>query len=187
MGRFDDVLRFWFDELQPRSWWNASIEVDRTIRSRFGALHEALTIDPPDLAALDAREHLGLVLVFDQFPRHLHRGSALAFASDRLALSTAEHAIDRGLDAPLSRPERQFLYMPLMHSEASQVQSRSLELFADLDDPLALRSARQHHDLIARFGRFPLRNAALGRPSTDDEKAYLAARAGSERDERSKR
>ena len=169
----DDVLRFWFEELEARTWWNASDAVDLAIRERFAELHETLVRRPPAIGALDARGHLAAVIVLDQLPRHLFRGDARAFASDAQARVVANHAIDRRLDVALPLPQRHFLYMPLMHREDLATQQRALALFAQLDGARALHAARRHHDEIERFGRFPARNAALGRESTDEERRYL--------------
>ena len=128
---------------------------------------------PPDAATLDARVTLATVIVLDQFSRNLHRGTAAAFATDVPALARARAAVDAGLDSSMRRVERQFLYMPFMHAEDLAEQERSLQLFEALGDRDALRSARRHHDQIVRFGRFPARNAALGRASTADEVAWL--------------
>ena len=174
MTWIDDVLGLWFDEVEPKDWWSAATGIDDRIRERFGALQAALADHPPDVAPLDARGHLAVVIVFDQFPRNLYRGSPRAFATDGLALATALDAIDRGMDASLTRSGRQFLYMPLMHAEDAQLQRRSVELFTRLGDRQALRSATAHRETIERFGRFPHRNGALGRASTAEERSFLA-------------
>ena len=176
MSWTDDVIGFWFGALKPRQWWAVDPEVDERIRSRFGALRERLACDPPALADLDARGHLATVILFDQFSRNLFRGSAEAYATDAVALAVAVDAIDRKLDRALPDVERQFLYMPLQHSEDPAVQARSLVQFSTFADPRAMQSARRHHDTIERFGRFPHRNAALGRTSTAAELAFLAER-----------
>jgi len=177
MPWIDDVIEFWFDAIEPKQWWVADHAVDERIRARFGRLHESLAADPPRLADLDARGHLAAVIVFDQFPRNLFRDSAKAFATDDLALAATLAAIDRGLDRALDGAQRQFLYMPLMHSEDPAMQERSLRQFALLTDSRAMKSAREHHETITRFGRFPYRNAALGRASTAAERRYLAKRS----------
>jgi uncharacterized protein (DUF924 family) len=109
------------------------------------------------------------VILFDQFPRNMFRGHAEQFATDHLGLQIAKAAIDRGYDEQLSGPERGFLYMPFQHSEDLDDQERSLLLFAGLGDPEQLRFARLHHDVIARFGRFPHRNPILGRTPRQPE------------------
>ncbi len=174
----DEVIGFWFDTLRPVDWWSASPAIDGLCRERFGPLLDTLSADPPVPSTLDARGHLAAVLVFDQFPRHLFRGSARACATDALAVALTVDAIDRGLDTSLRQPERQFLYMPLMHAEDGALQQRSLAMFGRLDDPRSLRSARAHHDTYTRFGRFPYRNDALDRPSTAEECAFLAKKPG---------
>lgn len=171
-----DVIGFWFDDLRPKDWWRGSTRVDDLVRTRFADLHAALVADPPRSADLDGRGHLATVLVFDQFSRHLYRDTAASYAFDPLALATALDAIDRGLDRALPERQRHFVYMPLMHSEDAAMQERSLDVFATLSDRQALASARDHRATIARFGRFPSRNAALGRTSTDDERAFLEKR-----------
>ena len=171
----EPVLRFWFGELAPRQWWNAEAAVDDAVRARFGALRASLVSGPPSPLHLDARGHVAAVIVFDQFPRHLFRGSAEAFATDALARKVTFDAIDRRLDEALPDALRQFLYMPLAHSEDIEVQRLSLRMFGRLADP-DQRDARRHHDTILRFGRFPYRNDALGRASTDAERAYLDRR-----------
>lgn len=174
----DDVLRFWFDELKPKDWWAGTPAVDTRVRERFALLLDSLIEKPPAPAALDARGHVAGVIVFDQFSRQLHRGGPLAFANDAIARSLTRDAVDRGLDAALAPPQRQFLYMPLMHSESVDDQLRSIALFTTLGVDGGLRSAEDHRRTIDRFGRFPYRNAALGRPSTDEERRFLAEYPG---------
>jgi len=168
-----DVLHFWFSELRPSDWFAVNPAVDEAIGARFAALYRAMKASPPDAAILDSQGHLAAVIVFDQFPRNLFRGTADAFATDPLALSLSRSAVLRGLDSGLGVHERQFLYMPHMHNEDPAVQVRSVELFAGLDLPDALLAALEHKDAIDRFGRFPYRNKALGRVSTPEEEAFL--------------
>ncbi len=172
----DAVIAFWFDDLRPADWWRATPAIDARVHDRFAALHAALARTPPEAASLDARGHLAAIVVFDQFSRHLFRGTAAAFATDGLAVALADDAIARGLDVVLPPVQRHFVWMPLMHAEDRDLQRRSVALFATLDDPRALRTAERHRATIERFGRFPARNAALGRTSTADEAAYLATR-----------
>ena len=171
-----EVVAFWFDELEPKDWWRATPDIDATIRRRYATLYEALRRRPPDPSTLVAAGHLAAVIVHDQFPRHLFRGTAEAYATDGLALAMTLDAIHRDLDGALDGSRRHFLYMPLMHSEEPAMQSLSMQRFRALGDLGALRSATDHQATIARFGRFPQRNDALGRQSTPDEVAYLTAR-----------
>lgn len=157
------ILGYWFDELGPDRWWVRSDETDATITERFAETIEEWRGLPADAFLTDAKSALAAVILFDQFPRNIHRGHADAFATDSLALAIAEGAVDRGLDAELAPQERHFLYMPFMHSEDLADQQRCMLLFTALGDDFALGYARKHHDVIAQFGRFPHRNAVLGR------------------------
>jgi uncharacterized protein (DUF924 family) len=167
------VNDFWFAELRPEDWFGGGKSLDDKIRARFSGLYEELRNTPPSPAALDAFEHLAAVIAFDQFPRNMFRGTAAAFGTDTLALTMAKDAADRGLDKALEQLHKQFLYMPFMHSENRADQARSLELFTALGHAEALDFAHQHKDVIDRFGRFPSRNASLGRASTPEEKHFL--------------
>lgn len=176
----DEVLKFWFGELKPAAWFRSDPAVDEEIRRRFLDLWERFRAQPPKVEA--PRSAVAAAIVLDQFPRNLFRGRPEAFATDAAALQIARAALDQGWDRGLSDPERQFLYMPFQHSEDADDQRRSLELFSTLAIADAVRSAREHKALIDRFGRFPHRNAVLGRASTPEEVEHLASsRSGFER------
>ncbi len=168
-----EVLAFWFKELRPEQWFKKDVALDEIVRTRFGALCERLATN----LALDWRETaegcLAAVIVLDQFPRQLFRDDARAFATDEAALAIASLAIERCFDRALSPVQRKFLYMPFQHSEDADVQARSVVLFATIDDTDTLAYARRHKEIIDRFGRFPHRNASLGRESTEEELAFL--------------
>lgn len=173
----DEVLEFWFGELQPEAWFKKDPQVDATIRDRFGALHDALareSLTIPDTP----RGHLAAVIVLDQFSRNLYRDSPRAFACDERALALAQRALERAYDQTLAPAERKFLYMPFMHCEDLAMQARCVQLFTALDDEESLRYAIEHRDIIERFGRFPHRNRALNRPSSDEEREFLKQHAG---------
>jgi len=174
----DDVLHFWFEELQRDEWFKRDDGVDATIRKRFGALHATLTEKVPASVTMTPQGALATVIVLDQFSRNLFRNSPRAFACDATALAISQEAIGRGFDRELTRDHRVFLYMPFQHSEDRVVQRRSLELFAALDIPENLDYARQHRDIIERFGRFPHRNRVLGRESTHEETEFLKTHPG---------
>jgi uncharacterized protein (DUF924 family) len=157
----DQVLDFWF-ALPDQRHWQANPELDRDITRRFRDDWAEQRQRLPDDFLGDARTSLAAVILFDQFPRNMFRGSAEQFASDHLARAVADRAIARGFDEALTSAERGFLYMPFMHSEALADQRRSLALFTRLGGD-QLGYARKHHDIIERFGRFPHRNALLGR------------------------
>lgn len=172
------VLDFWFGELTPEDWFTGKAETDAAIGKRFAPLYERLKDDPPDEALDEPRAALAAVLVFDQFPRNIHRRKAAAFATDELALRYAGNAIDRGFDASMNEAERQFLYMPFMHSEVLADQERCVMLFRSLGREESLKYAVEHRDIIARFGRFPHRNKVLDRESTSAERAFLQDHGG---------
>lgn len=173
-GWVPELLAFWFGELQPKQWFEKSDAVDAAIRARFGAVYENVRAGFDLGAAAETAEvALAHAVLLDQMPRNMFRGSPRAFESDRHALALARTAVDRGLDLRLTALQRRFLYLPLEHSEVLTDQERSVGLFASLGDAEALRYAIAHHVIIARFGRFPHRNAVLGRVSTEDEKAFL--------------
>ncbi|MCC0025448.1 MAG: DUF924 family protein [Zhengella sp.] len=172
-GWQNDVLDFWFGELTPKDWFNGSDALDMTITNRFATLHERLASGVPEDVWTSADAALAAVIALDQFPRNMYRRQPRAFATDTLAAQITRNAVDKGLDAALDADRKQFLYMPLMHSERLDDQERCVSLFEALGREENLRFAREHRDVIARFGRFPHRNEALGRQSTADEIAYL--------------
>lgn len=159
----DEVLDFWFG-LSKEQWWKADPALDSEIRERFLDLWEEKRENVPEAFLGSARDAIAAVVLFDQFPRNMHRGHADQFSTDPLALAIAKGAVDRGLDESMSAQERGFLYMPFQHSEDIADQRRSLALFTALGDDEQLDFAKKHHDVVERFGRFPHRNAALGRP-----------------------
>ncbi len=173
MRQAEDVLSFWFGELRPEQRFAKDDRVDEAIRQRFGALHETLALGVPADWREAPRPLLAAVIVLDQFSRNLARGRPEAFAHDAAALALTRLALARGFDAGMSGEEKQFLYMPLMHSEAlaDQVECERLMDAAGLEE--ATDFARRHREIIARFGRFPHRNATLGRTSTPEELAFL--------------
>jgi uncharacterized protein (DUF924 family) len=166
----EDVLTFWFAD--PDRWWKKDPAFDATIRDRFLALHDAIERDECDEWLETQRGALATVIVLDQFSRNMFRDSARMFASDRRALRTARRALDRGFDRGLSDNERMFLHMPFMHSEDIADQDRSVEFFGSALQQY-LGYAERHRDIVRRFGRFPHRNAPLGRQSTAEELEFL--------------
>jgi uncharacterized protein (DUF924 family) len=164
-----ELLHFWFHKLRARDWFMPDPRVDAELRRRFGRELTALGTRPAGEFLADPRTALAAVLLFDQLPRNLHRGTPHAYAFDARARTIAHEALRRGWDSALSRSERQFLAMPLMHSEQIADQRRSLALYARLGHGYGWSYAVSHHRMIARFGRFPHRNAVLGRKSTPAE------------------
>ena len=165
--------QFWFDELSPNDWYGGGPRIDAVIRERFGSLRERLKNKPPDGADLDSDGFVAAVIVFDQFSRNLFRRSGEAYATDSLALALASRAVGSGLDSLLGLHQRQFLYMPFMHSENRDIQARSVALFRRLGVAEQMGYAEHHKEIVERFGRFPHRNAVLGRDSTPAEREFL--------------
>lgn len=163
-----DVLKFWFG-LEPGQWWNGGAELDDQIRKRFLKLWAEKRQLPVEAFLTDPLTADAAVILFDQFPRNMFRGHADAYSTDHLALAVAKGAIAAGLDEQLDKEERKFLYMPFLHSENLDDQNRALLLFTQIDDREQIDYAKKHRDIIARFGRFPHRNAILGRSPRPDE------------------
>jgi uncharacterized protein (DUF924 family) len=164
----DEVLGFWFG-LAQEQYWKSDPTLDSEIRDRFLPLWETERENVPEAFLGSARDSVAAVILFDQFPRNMFRGHADQFSTDPLALAVAKGAVGRKLDESMSPAERGFLYMPFQHSEQMDDQKSSLALFTALGDDYQLGYAKKHHDVIARFGRFPHRNAILGRPPRPDE------------------
>jgi uncharacterized protein (DUF924 family) len=163
-----DILRFWFG-LEPARWWNGGPELDHRIKQNFLQLWWEKRQLPVDAFLTDPLTAAAAVILFDQFPRNMFRGYADAYATDTLALAIAKGAVEKGFDKELAQDERKFLYMPFQHSENLDDQNRAVLLFTELGDEYQLGYARHHRDVIERFGRFPHRNAILGRASRADE------------------
>jgi len=164
----EDVLKFWFG-LDPKQWWKSDPALDHRIKQRFLKPWAEKRQLPAESFLADPLTALAGVILFDQLPRNMFRGSADQFATDHLALAIAKDAVGRDYDEQLEKAERGFLYMPFQHSENVDDQNHSLLLFTKLGDDHQLGYARKHHDVIARFGRFPHRNAMLGRAPRPDE------------------
>ncbi len=170
-----DIHSFWFVEMDPAHWFRPPAEIDTRIRERFAASLDAIATGMDVEAATGtATRAVATVLLLDQVPRNIFRGTAQAFATDPLALAVARSATSKGLDQTLSKNERLFLYLPFEHSEAPSDQQRAVELIGNLADAELTKFAEAHRNIIARFGRFPHRNAALGRTSTPEELDFLA-------------
>ena len=173
----DGVISFWFDELNREAWFAVDTRVDAAIRDRFGALRDRLAADRDAAfaAAETARGALAVLLALDQFSRNLYRGQAEAFAADPLARDIARRAVVRGqhLDADLPPLAGQFFILPFEHSESLADQDWCCAFCEAVGDEMFTDYAERHRAIIRRFGRFPHRNAALGRPSTAEETAFL--------------
>jgi len=169
----DEIIRFWFETLNPEDWYRKDPAIDAEIAGRFSETYQHLkrAVPPAWLAA--PKGILAAILVLDQFPRNMFRGDPRTFATDEVALTLAKHAIGEGMDLHLPSEQRAFVYMPFQHSEATADQARSIELFTALGNESNLDFARRHQAIIERFGRFPHRNIVLSRASTEEELAFL--------------
>jgi uncharacterized protein (DUF924 family) len=167
-----DILAFWRDAGRER-WYTRDDAFDAEVRSRFFELWQKAATD--ELSSWEATEDgvLALVIVLDQFPRNMFRDDVRTYSSDGLARAVADRAIARGADIGLEADLLEFLYMPLMHSEQLADQQRCVELFRKAGNADNLKYAKDHADIILRFGRFPHRNPVLGRPTTPAEQAFL--------------
>jgi uncharacterized protein (DUF924 family) len=170
----EDVVAFW-REAGPEKWFKKDEAFDAEIADRFSAIYGAAADGAHDAWAESAEGALALVLVLDQFSRNLHRGSARAFASDPKALQIAEMALSRGDDHAVSKDLQVFFYMPFEHSESLADQRTAIRLTHAMQSANYLGYAHIHHNVIRRFGRFPHRNAVLGRHTTAAERTFLGA------------
>ena len=168
-----EVLAFWFGVVEPDQRFAKDRALDDRIRGRFAALHARLSRHVPDDWLDNPEDLLAAVIVLDQFSRNLYRDDARAFAADPIALNLVRLAMKRGYDVLLGAEERQFLYLPFMHSEVVDDQDRAVELMEEIGNAEAADFARQHKTIIERFGRFPHRNAVLDRQSTPEELEFL--------------
>lgn len=169
----DEVLDFWFGELAPAQWFRKDTALDAAIGARFGALLEAAGRGELWAWRRSPQGRLAEVIVLDQFSRNVHRDTPLAFARDPLALVLAQEAVAQGADRRLEAAWCVFFYMPYMHSESLAIHDEALRLFDQPGLEENLRFEHRHREIIARFGRYPHRNAILGRVSTPEEVAFL--------------
>lgn len=167
------VLKFWFEELTPEQWFLKDAELDQQIADVFTALHQKAARCELYPWRQQARGRLAEIIVLDQFPRNIYRDTPQAFATDALALALAQEAIDLGFDQELTTEERSFVYMPFMHSESAEIHDVAVRLFDQEGLETNLEFELKHKAIIDRFGRYPHRNAILGRESTEEELEFL--------------
>ena len=170
---FQSVLNFWFEELSSDQWYRNDPTLDSRIESRFGATHKAGIAGELNRWRSSINGRLAEIIVLDQFSRNLFRGRPEAFAADGMALVLAQEAIEHGKADALEPRRRAFLYMPFMHSESPSIHDTAMELFSNADMKSSLAYEIRHKLIIDRFGRYPHRNAILGRKSTVDELSFL--------------
>lgn len=173
----EDVVSYWIDEVGPSGWYKSETSLDDQIRDRFLSTWVQARDGAHGLWLMSAQGALAYLILTDQFPRNMFRGSGDAFATDPSALAVAYDAIEKGWDMEVPEPERQFFYMPMMHSEAMKDQDACVNLMAErLSDPDVNNwlHAKAHRHIIQRFGRFPYRNDAMSRETTKDETDWMA-------------
>jgi len=173
-----DVLDFWFVRHSQPDWFGASPEFDALIAAEFGDTHAAAARGEAWSWRATPEGRLAEIIVLDQFSRQLFRGRPEAFAHDAVALTLAQEAVGGGHHNFLPLPQKMFLLLPYQHAESTVVQAESVRLHTTLGDPEVLKFAEGHAAVIRRFGRFPKRNAALGRQSTEEELEYIASTEG---------
>lgn len=175
-SEYKDILAFWFSDSIKPLWFHSTPEFDDELRQRFLETWKAASAGKLDHWRDSAEGALALVIVLDQFPLNIFRGMAESFSTEAKAREVALEAVAKGWDKKLDKTHLAFLYLPFMHSENLDDQDQSVALFEAAGLENSLRFARHHRELIRRFGRFPHRNVILGRPSTDEELAYLASK-----------
>ena len=170
---YREILKFWFEEIEPSQWWKKDENLDLIIIERFSDVHSRATRCELFEWRKDAQGRLAEIIVLDQLSRNMFRGSPLSFAYDPLALALAQEAVSTGADKSLNQSERSFLYMPFMHSESLKVHEIATELFRKNGNQNSLDFELRHKAIIERFGRYPHRNGILGRYSSDEEIEFL--------------
>ena len=170
---YQEIIDFWFEEIEPKFWFKKDDTFDQTLMSRFGDLHSRAENSELFTWRGTAEGRLAEIIVLDQFSRNLYRGTPRAFASDPLALALAQEAISQGLDANLSTVQRTFLYMPYMHSESKAVHEIAITLFEKNGKQDNIDYEHRHKAIIDQFGRYPHRNSILDRESTQEELDFL--------------
>lgn len=170
---YQDILTFWFVEIDPLRWWEKDEAFDQLIAQRFLQVHTQASRCELYHWRADPKGRLAEIIVLDQFSRNIYRGRPDAFAQDTVALALAQEAIRLNAQAGLSPAEKNFLYLPFMHSESLAIHDLALELYRESGLEENLDFEIRHRDIIKRFGRYPHRNEILGRTSTAEEREFL--------------
>ena len=171
---YQEVLDFWFTEIEPELWFKKDSIFDNEIVSRFGKLHRQAVQGELSSWRYSAKSALAEIILLDQFSRNIYRDQPESFAADPMALALSQVAISSGFDKELMPTERSFLYMPFMHSESAVIHEEAIKLYRDLGIANNLEFELKHKKIVDRFGRYPHRNAILGRQSSAEELEFLA-------------
>ncbi len=170
---YQEVLEFWFDEVDRSQWWSKDVEFDKIIIARFSIVHARAVRCELYEWRESARGRLAEIILLDQFSRNMFRDSPLAFAYDAMALVLAQEAVSVGADRELSSVERSFMYMPFMHSESLKIHEIAIDLFKENGIESSFLLEVKHKEVIEKYGRYPHRNSMLGRESTEEELEFL--------------
>lgn len=173
MTTYPEIINFWFEKIEPESWWKKDEAFDQIIRERFTDIYQQAVKCELFEWRQDALGWLAEIIVLDQFPRNMFRDSPQAFATDNMAVILVQEAVANQVDNELTATQKSFLYMPLMHSESALIHETALELYSQPGLEFNLDFEKKHKAIIDRFGRYPHRNAILGRTSTEEEVAFL--------------
>ena len=169
----DDILNFWFQDIEQSQWWVKDLTFDTLIIEKFSAIHQSANCCELFSWRETPKGRLAEIIILDQFSRNMYRDTPRAFASDSLALTLAQAAIAVGADKSLNAVERNFLYMPFMHSESLVIHKEAIKLYADNGIESSIGFENKHKAIIEKFGRYPHRNDILKRKSTEQEAAFL--------------
>jgi uncharacterized protein (DUF924 family) len=170
---YNVILNFWFEEIESSKWWSKDLQFDEMISKRFAEVHRAANRCELSHWRKRPQGRLAEIIVLDQFSRNMFRDTALSFASDSLALVLAQEAISVGADVELDQSQRNFLYMPFMHSESLIIHDVAVELYTQNGSQYSLDFELKHRNIIQKFGRYPHRNTILGRTSSQAELEFL--------------
>ena len=173
MTAYPEIINFWFEKIEPESWWKKDDDFDQMVRNRFiDVYQQAAKCELFDWRQ-EALGWLAEIIVLDQFPRNMFRDSPQAFATDPMAVILVQEAVANQVDKELTAVQQGFLYMPLMHSESALIHETALDLYSQPGLEFNLEFEKKHKTIIDRFGRYPHRNAILGRTSTEEEMEFL--------------
>ncbi|MGI9535873.1 MAG: DUF924 family protein [Desulfocapsaceae bacterium] len=170
---YRDIIKFWFEEIEPSQWWTKDDEFDQLIKLRYSDLHEKAVRCELFEWRTYPQGRLAEIIILDQFSRNMFRGTPEAFAQDRMALILSQEAISLGIDKLLKPQERGFVYLPLMHSESIAIHEKAEEIYRQFGNQSSLGFELKHKMIIEKFGRYPHRNEILGRESTEEEREFL--------------
>ena len=175
---YEEIIKFWFEEIEPSQWFAKSDEFDKVIIERFSEIHSKAIKCELHNWRTEAQGRLAEIIILDQFSRNMFRDSALSFAYDSLALALSQEAISVRADKELTAIERSFLYIPFMHSESLEIHKVAMELFKKNGIESSIEYEIKHKEIIERFGRYPHRNEILGRKSTKEELEFMKVNSG---------